>query len=143
MRQRRFESDPDPQSGFMWYTRSMPFKDPEKKRAYQREWYAKRRASYLEDKSCAVCGSTDRLEVDHKDPKQKLSHRVWSWTATRREAELEKCQVLCYEHHLEKTKRQAEESRQHGHTLYRHGCRCDICKQAQREHNARRYASVV
>jgi hypothetical protein len=73
-------------------------------RDYQKKWIARRRAEWFKDKKCVKCGSTDRLEIDHIDPKTKVSHTVWSWAKTRREAELAKCQVLCYEHHLEKTK---------------------------------------
>ena len=71
---------------------------------YQREWIARRRAEWFKDKKCAKCGSTDRLEIDHIDPKTKVSHAVWSWAKERRDAELAKCQVLCYEHHKQKTK---------------------------------------
>ena len=40
-------------------------------REYQREWLAARRTEWLADKSCAVCGSDDRLEIDHIDPATK------------------------------------------------------------------------
>ena len=70
-----------------------------------------RRADWLADKSCAVCGSTDQLEIDHidpatKDPKLKGkagTGRLWSWSDQRRETELAKCQVLCDIHHKMKT----------------------------------------
>jgi 5-methylcytosine-specific restriction endonuclease McrA len=81
----------------------MPYKDKEAQRAYQREWVRKRRAEWLSDKSCIVCGSTENLHVDHIDPKSKLSHHVWSWSEKRRLAELAKCQVLCAVHHKQKT----------------------------------------
>lgn len=45
----------------------------------------------------------DNLEVDHIDPDQKISHKVWSWAKPRRDAELAKCQVLCNKCHKNKT----------------------------------------
>jgi hypothetical protein len=50
-----------------------------------------------------VCGSRDHLEIDHRDPGEKLSHRIWSWSPARRDAELAKCQVLCRKHHHAKS----------------------------------------
>jgi 5-methylcytosine-specific restriction endonuclease McrA len=64
-------------------------------RAYQAAWMAKRRAGFFADKSCAACGSRERLELDHVDPSKKTSHSIWSWSPERREAEIAKCQVLC------------------------------------------------
>ena len=75
------------------------FATREQKRAYDRAWYAARRAAWFADKCCVVCGSTDRLELHHKDPAQKVSHRVWSWSQSRRDTELAKCEVRCHEHH--------------------------------------------
>jgi hypothetical protein len=70
---------------------------------YQREWRARRRAEWFADKKCENCGSTDDLELDHRDRNQKLSHKVWSWSKERRDAELAKCQVLCHPCHLAKS----------------------------------------
>src|SRR5262245_53788948 len=83
----------------------MPYKDKVKQRAYQAQWMRKRRADYLADKACVVCGSTEDLQIDHIDPSQKIDHRIWSWRKERREAELAKCEVLCHRHHIAKTKR--------------------------------------
>lgn len=73
----------------------MSYSDPKQNRAYQREWVAARRESYMHDKSCLNCGSKDHLEIHHKDPSKKIGHRIWGWKAERRLAELEKCIVLC------------------------------------------------
>ena len=109
------------------------FKDKEKKREYQRLWLAKRRSDYLEDKCCVVCGATKSLEIDHIDPDLKSSHRIWSWSKERREAELAKCQILCYKCHKQKTILWREGQRAHGRSMYRYGCRCDLCVQGNRE----------
>lgn len=84
----------------------MPYKNRDDLRAYQRAWKAARRTAWMADKKCATCGSTDRLEVDHIDPTQKVSHKIWSWRAERREAELAKCQVLCKRHHKAKSRKE-------------------------------------
>ena len=109
---------------------------------YQREWCAKRRAEFLADKSCVVCGTKQRLEVDHIDPALKVSHNVWSWSPERRATELAKCQVLCNQHHKEKTRAQRPVP-EHG-TISRYGgihkCRCDACRKANAERKKRNEA---
>lgn len=99
---------------------------------YKREWARARRAEYMAGKSCVVCGTTESLEVDHIDPAQKVSHRIWTWSRPRIEAELAKCQILCTEHHKEKTRSQIPIP-EHG-TISRYGgrhkCRCDLCRKA-------------
>jgi hypothetical protein len=104
-------------------------------REYKRLWAAKRRADFMQGKSCVVCGTTQSLEVDHIDPTQKVSHRIWTWAIARRDAELAKCQILCTEHHKEKT-RADRPIPEHG-TISRYGgahkCRCDLCRKANAE----------
>lgn len=84
----------------------MSSKDLEKQRKYSREWVAKRRESFFEDKSCINCGTNSELELDHIDPSQKVSHNIWSWSEEKRNEELAKCQVLCHACHKDKTRRQ-------------------------------------
>ena len=84
----------------------MPYKDPERQREYMRQWVANRRAEWFKDKSCVECGNTKDLELDHLDPKIKVTHRIWSWSAERREIELAKCRALCTECHKKKTARE-------------------------------------
>lgn len=112
----------------------MPFKDIDDKRRYQREWMAKRRQDWIDEHGpCVKCGSDVDMEVDHIDPDLKLSHKVWSWSKERREAELAKCQVLCGNHHKEKTSQYRARVLTHGHvSMYRRGCRCAACKEATR-----------
>lgn len=106
----------------------MPYKDRAKHNEFNRLWIARRRAEYFAGKCCARCGSTDRLELDHINPETKISHAIWSWSATRRAAELAKCQPLCY--HCHKAKSRAEKL-QHGIARYDSGCRCEICRAAK------------
>jgi 5-methylcytosine-specific restriction endonuclease McrA len=88
----------------------MPYKDPVKKkeymRNYQREWMRKRRQAWIDENGpCKHCGSTEKLEVDHINPRfKKLNpHGIWSLCEAKRKKELAKCQVLCKSCHLVKT----------------------------------------
>jgi hypothetical protein len=86
----------------------MPMATLELQRAYMAEWYLRkikpRREKWIKENGpCRCCGSWKNLEVDHKDPSQKVHHRVWSWSELRRQEELKKCQVLCHDCHLRKT----------------------------------------
>lgn len=76
----------------------------EQKREYQRRWLAQRRADFFADKKCVKCGSTDRMELDHIDPATKIANNIWSWTESRRLSEIAKCQVLCHDCHIIKTR---------------------------------------
>lgn len=83
---------------------------------------------------CVKCGSWENLELDHINPKLKVTHRIWSWSQSKREVELSKCQVLCKICHKEKTSNEKREryskNWKHG-TLtgyYNRKCRCDSCK---------------
>lgn len=102
----------------------MPLRD-EKKRSYQRDWWHRRRTAWLAANGpCAICGSSYKLEVDHLDPAAKVSHRVWSWSESRRKAELEKCRVLCQKCHAKRHRSCSHGSKR----MYKdNGCRCDIC----------------
>ena len=108
-------------------------------REYKRKWAAARRAEWMAGKSCIICGTTQSLEVDHIDPEQKVSHRIWTWAIPRRDAELAKCQILCTEHHKEKTKAQRPIP-EHGtvsrYTSKTNKCRCELCRKANRERKA-------
>jgi hypothetical protein len=123
----------------------MAYATPAARREYQRLWCAKNRADYMTGKSCAVCGSTSSLEVDHIDPEQKVSHRIWSWSAERRASELAKCQILCADHHKEKTREQRPLP-EHG-TISRYGsihkCRCELCRTANAERSALNKAKKI
>lgn len=75
---------------------------------YQLRWIKQRRQDWVDEHGpCAKCGSLKDLEVDHIDPKLKLTNvaQVWGMSLTnpKRIAELAKCQVLCGSCHLVKT----------------------------------------
>lgn len=104
-------------------------------REYQRKWMQGRRLDCIEilGGKCAWCGSTENLEIDHIDPKEKKNHisQILSrkWEIVREE--LKKCQLLCESCHMEKSKEEKEVFYPHG-TLgrYERNCRCDLCRRA-------------
>ena len=98
---------------------------------------------------CVVCGATDNLQIDHTNAEDKEFNissnwsRSWDFLVV----ELDKCQLLCEPHHLEKTAREEDntggghnkwEDIQHGKVwaYAKYACRCDLCKEAKR--NSRR-----
>jgi len=114
----------------------MAYIDPDAQREYQRHWRDRRRQEWLASHgSCAKCGSRENLQIDHKEPKLKISHRIWSWSKERLEAELAKCQILCQKCHIEKSVEEKRKPTEHGtHKAYANGCRCSDCRQAQRDY---------
>lgn len=113
-----------PESGSAGQARS--YRDRrEYMRRYQREWVARRRAEFFADKVCVACGSSEDLELHHRDPAEKESHSIWSWSAERRDAELAKCEVRCAACHLD------AHGKLHGTAKrYDLGCRCTCCVEA-------------
>ena len=115
--------------------------DPAKMRRYKREWVANRRNKWFaENGPCVHCGSQENLELDHIDPAKKIHHGIWSWSKRRRNAELEKCQVLCRDCHVKKTWTvdfpstpaiDLRPGKRHGskHAYRTMGCRCDKCRE--------------
>lgn len=89
----------------------MGYKDKNQKNEYQKRWVAARRSEYMDGKSCVDCGSTDFLEVDHINQNEKVSHRIWSWSIARRDAELAKCVIRCRICHQKKTTSNNEHAR--------------------------------
>lgn len=124
----------------------MPFADRAAKRAYQREWVARRRAEFMQDKACAWCSSTDRLELHHADPNKKVHHAIWSWGTARREAEIAKCIVICracHERAHAEARRVEAELRHPCGTVqaYKRGCRCMACRRGNRDYQRERKAA--
>lgn len=118
----------------------MPYKDRDVRRAKNLEYRALRIAEiheYLGGK-CAVCGTTEELEIHHKDQSQKKFNpsQRWSTRWDKLVVELDKCEIRCFTHHNE-----VHESK-HG-TLGRfsnYGCRCDECVTAFREYDRIKHA---
>lgn len=89
-----------------------------------------RRERWLADNGpCRQCHSWQDLHVHHREPKQKIDHKVWMWRAERRAAELLKCEVLCRACHI--TTHSLLARKAHGIGSYRRGCRCEICRAAR------------
>lgn len=90
--------------------------------------------------ACAGCGATEDLEFDHVDPATKTFNvsKLWGVAAAVRQAELDKCQLLCQPCHKEKSDRE-QATRQHGTpAMYRRGkCRCTACVVANSEYMKR------
>lgn len=109
----------------------MPILDIAERRKYQIKWLRKRRDEWFEKNGpCRQCGSWECLELDHKNPATKISHRVWSWAKLKRETELAKCQPLCEKCHDKK------HEAAHGtfHRYCARGCRCQLCRKANADH---------
>jgi len=95
-----------------------------------------RRRQWLQDNGpCRRCGSWHELEVHHRDPRDKISHNIWSWRADRRAAELLKCDPICQACHA--TIHALLRHKPHGWAGFRRGCRCDVCHAAMEPHRAR------
>lgn len=126
-------------------------------RGYQLERYHSRRQEAFQflGGKCVVCGTKEGLEIDHKVAAQKeiqLS-KLWSIAKDRYLKELEKCQLLCTEHHKIKTKICGDNT-SGGHNRidnYGHGtwhmytkdkCRCDICRQWRRDYRNKKVNSM-
>lgn len=121
-------------------------KNPEANRRAQRKLKATRREIVLGGRSCERCGATERLELHHRDPSQKVTSSIWSWSWARLWAEFAKCDVLChnchFSHHI------AVADARHGSpSRYNRGCRCEVCRQAaalrRRLSKARRLESAA
>lgn len=87
----------------------MPYKDYNRKMAgYMKRRYHQRRAEALETLGgkCVICGTTEDLEIDHidADDKEIPLNKMWSIAKARFLQELDKCQLLCKEHHKEKSR---------------------------------------
>jgi len=62
---------------------------------------------------CVVCGTSENLEFDHidpatKDPRLKIQGINFNWNWVWVLEEIAKCQLLCQQHHLEKSLKNKE-----------------------------------
>lgn len=76
---------------------------------YMKERYARRRGEWIVKLggSCVQCGTTEKLEFDHIDPTTKeysVARILSGGSEAKVSSEMAKCQLLCNEHHKDKTK---------------------------------------
>lgn len=115
---------------------------PDKVSKYQRRNEKRRQLAFnVLGRRCVRCGSTDKLEFDHKNPAKKKNKLSRFWSAPKDEfiKELLKCQVLCAKCHVEKTNedRKVVPKRHGTPTMYqKEGCRCKKCKLAMSQRKA-------
>lgn len=87
---------------------------------------------------CVVCGTTEKLEFDHIDPSTKIFDvsKLNGVSKERYFDEISKCQLLCHEHHVEKSI--SERSVDHGEGITgKKNCRCELCGPLKREYEKR------
>ena len=106
-----------------------------------KERYAERRAYSIKKLGgkCVRCGSTDRLELDHRIKKDKSFNitQFWGLSLEKYDKELAKCQLLCHDCHVRKSFEEKDWGKGYGptdhgsSTMYKnYGCRCSECKAA-------------
>lgn len=123
----------------------MPKRDKAQYNRYMKKYMLKRyherraQAFLLLGSKCTFCGATVQLEIDHIDASQKSFpiSKLRSVSKKRYLAELEKCQLLCKDCHVDKSIKERGLQRNkgvHGHLMNykRYGCRCDDCTEANR-----------
>ena len=81
---------------------------------------------------CTKCGTTEHLEFDHIDSNSKaftICKRLSNMSLRGMKEELDKCQLLCHEHHVEKH----SVAISHGtvSTYKKYKCRCTLCVAAK------------
>lgn len=110
-------------------------KTREERNEYMRE-YMKRRYHQLRAEAveilggkCAVCGTTEALEIDHVNRSDKRIDlgKITSVSRARFMEELKVCQLLCEEHHQRKTSRESSVPHGGGKTGKRN-CLCELCR---------------
>lgn len=108
----------------------------EERRAYYLARYYTKRAWMISELGgkCARCGSTEGLEIDHIDASTKTLDvsRCWALSPEKIKEELKKCQVLCGDHHKQKSLEDgdcASGLSRHGtiHMYCKFKCRCEAC----------------
>src|SRR5271157_4402290 len=121
----------------------MGYSDPDKRREFQRQWFAKRRAKQVArfGGMCQRCGSTKDLEFAHRERGTKIIAAKgfrgavsWSWALERIELELKKCDLLCRECHMKDTSEENTTPIVHGtwqgYKRTKNPCRCAACTKA-------------
>ena len=116
----------------MSHTKQSRLKEMAKRRVIRKEWFDK-------NGPCKNCGSKIKLHAHHLNPKNKISHNVWSWSKEKRKKELLKCIVLCEKCHLWEHHRDKIKPLVHGtmNAYNKKGCRCILCKKVNAERGKR------
>lgn len=116
---------------------------PEINRKYLLDRYYKQRALFIKylGGKCVICGGTEDLEIDHIDRTKKSFRVSQLWPVKKLPEvfkELDKCQLLCREHHIAKTIPEHKEdalkqSITHGsiYAWMKKKCQCEDCLQAK------------
>lgn len=110
---------------------------PDVHKDYFMNRYHTKKARWIEllGGECVECGSIEELEFDHIDPTTKLFTITSGWALAEERVleELQKCQLLCKEHH--KLKSDLEQAVEHGSGLSgKRNCKCDPCKVRKNEY---------
>lgn len=130
-----------------------------------REYMAQRRATRrrrlveLLGSQCIKCGSVENLQFDHIVPGSRSFVLSGKWLDQAWEKilkEVNKCQLLCYPCHVNKTKECGESGGGHNknNNPFEHGtmrcyqetsCKCEICKIAKRMYRNREisYTQII
>jgi 5-methylcytosine-specific restriction endonuclease McrA len=124
----------------------MAYVNKEDRNANQLRHYYRRREWMIDYLGwyCKDCGGAFNLEIDHIDPADKSFNisSAYSLSIEVLVKELEKCCLRCDECHKKKTVKEDGFEAQHGTGgMYRHhGCRCELCRAANRQYS-RDYAA--
>lgn len=111
---------------------------------YMKKRYAERRARALRllGGECAVCGAEIQLELDHihREDKEFDFSKIWNRKLEVFDEELKKAQILCTEHHIEKTRKELSVGHGEG-SSGKKNCKCSECKKKKTEYMKKYYDS--
>lgn len=106
---------------------------------YMKRRYRERRALAFEllGGHCVNCGTDQSLEIDHVEregvPQNQKFGKLWNMALERFVKELEKCQLLCYDCHILKSKDDLGVAHGGGVSGKRR-CPCELCKAQKRQY---------
>ncbi|RTL00383.1 MAG: HNH endonuclease [Proteobacteria bacterium] len=108
---------------------------------YMLDRYHQRRSDAIKQLGgkCSKCGQMNDLEFDHIDPNSKsfVISRLNNVSKSKLQQELNKCQLLCKQCHIEKTlvdKGQKSARLTHGTLSSYRYCKCDLCRKANADY---------
>jgi 5-methylcytosine-specific restriction endonuclease McrA len=111
--------------------------------AYMKRRQQQRRAKAIDQLGgrCVRCGSVEDLQFDHIDPASKVLDigKIWGASEERFQAEISKCQLLCYPCHSRKTTEERGfkvAKGTHGTLSALRYCNppCELCREARNKH---------